>query len=825
MKHTAIAAAVTGLLASNMVQAATVIVAPTKASRAEKLAERELQRYIYLRTGGLAEIADKPASQRIVVARKGGAVIADTAVAKAASDLRPQEYLIRTTTKGNSRTWWIVGGDDPGTLYGAYRFVERLGVRFYLHGDVIPDKRLGKLPVVNETGKPIFALRGIQPFHDFPEGPDWWNTDDYLAYVSQLPKLRMNFIGFHCYPEWSPEPAVWIGDKSDVEPDGKVRFSYPARWANTALDGSWLYAAMPTSAYASGASLLFPGDAYGNDVMNGYLPAPKTVEESNQVFNNTADMFRSVFSYARELGIKTCVGTETPLQVPAQVREHLKQQGKDASARSVYEGMFTRIARAHPVDYYWLWTPEVWTAEGNTQEQVDATIKDFQSALAALDAVGKPFTLASCGWVLGPLDRILPKDSPMSCINRAVGHEPIEPGFAEVKDRPKWAIPWLENDGQMIIPQSWVGRMRHDAVDARSLGCDGLLGIHWRTKVISQNISALAAAGWDQSWAPATYRYTDFKKAADKGWDRTMPTTDFYTDFARANFGDNVAASVARILASVDGRRMPMPAAWNEGNDGPGMIYPNEQPWETEKTKYAFVDELDDLRSRVRGKGNIERFDYWLNTYSFLRAIGELGCLRGQLDLKAKAIESATAPAAKAELAREALGLRVRLSRLWERAVALQLAAVDTPGEMGTIDNLERHNRKMKMFLTKHDDLVAGALGTSLPADLEVSTAYAGSPRIIVPTVRSQAGPGESIKLRVIIPDRKLSADAVLHWRPLGKGTYKTLPIQHVSRGVHEVTLPPAREAFEYYITAQTSAGKLVWPAMAPQINQTVVVW
>ena len=33
----------------------------------------------------------------------------------------------------------MVGGDPIGTLYGAYRLAERLGVRFYLHGDVVPD--------------------------------------------------------------------------------------------------------------------------------------------------------------------------------------------------------------------------------------------------------------------------------------------------------------------------------------------------------------------------------------------------------------------------------------------------------------------------------------------------------------------------------------------------------------------------------------------------------------------------------------------------------------------------------------------------------------
>jgi len=47
--------------------------------------------------------------------------------------------------------------------------------------------------------------------------------------------------------------------------------------------------------------------------------------------------------------------------------------------------------------------------------------------------------------------------------------------------------------------------MRYDAADAKRLGCTGLLGIHWRTKAMMQNVSALAAAAWDQSWIPASY--------------------------------------------------------------------------------------------------------------------------------------------------------------------------------------------------------------------------------------------------------------------------------------------------------------------------------
>jgi hypothetical protein len=34
----------------------------------------------------------------------------------------------------------------------------------------------------------------MQPFHDFSEGPDQWNLDDYKLHIEQMVKLKMNFI-------------------------------------------------------------------------------------------------------------------------------------------------------------------------------------------------------------------------------------------------------------------------------------------------------------------------------------------------------------------------------------------------------------------------------------------------------------------------------------------------------------------------------------------------------------------------------------------------------------------------------------------------------
>ena len=114
---------------------------------------------------------------------------------------------------------------------------------------------------------------------------------------------------------------------------------------------------------------------------------------------------------------------------------------------------------------------------------------------------------------------------------------------------------------------------------------------------------------------------------------------------------------------------------------------------------------------------------------------------------------------------------------------------------------------------------------TNLPASCELSTTYEGPARLIVPTVRSSVQHGETLNLKIIVLDKAAAAKIEAHIRSLGKGKWQTVRVTHVARGVYKVSLPAAQEDFEYYLTAKTGSGKkLIWPATAPAMNQTVVV-
>ena len=108
------------------------------------------------------------------------------------------------------------------------------------------------------------------------------------------------------------------------------------------------------------------------------------------------------------------------------------------------------------------------------------------------------------------------------------------------------------------------------------------------------------------------------------------------------------------------------------------------------------------------------------------------------------------------------------------------------------------------------------------------SKRYEGPARLFVPTIRSSLAPAEDLVLKVIILPEGEHKDAALHWRPIGAGDFGRITLTHIARGVYSVGIPAEeiqRRDIEYYVEASPAeGGKLVFPAGAPQTNQTVVI-
>jgi len=993
--------------------AKATVVCSQETSPMETLAAREIRRYFFQRTGELLPlVTGKPPLQfsqnAIVVGRKDrdhvGAVLQDENLRAAVASLQAQQYILKTIPLDGRRVLLVAGGDEVGTLYGAYRLAECLGVRFYLHGDVIPDEPMRfELPQLDEQGKPLFGLRGLNPWGTHAFGIDWWTTEDYKAHITQLAKMRMNFIGFHCYPDYSgivlPEPTVWIGLKGDFDDQGRVKVSYPTRLTHTMESvPAWAWGdPMKTSDYHLGAAMLFDRDDAGSEAMAEGASQANPVEAQNAVFNHCGAMYREAFGLARALGVKTCIGTEVPSRkyphaMPTVLVERIQAQKKDptdpAVVQEVYEAMFQRIMKTHPLDYYWLWTLEDWRT-GNTPEELKTTVEHFDRAYKAIQRVGAPFKLATAGWVLGPqedraaYDQLLPKDVAVSSINTELGFDPVEPGYARIHGREKWAIPWLEDDLALANPQLWVGRIRKDAADALAYNCTGLFGIHWRTQIIAPNFAALAQAGWSQTpWnpepgkvpasvfqSPADYgprggklagtrdvwelpgreiagtdeptiyqtahvclssyrfrvpagkyrvtlkfcepdedavggrvfdvalqgktviedldifakvgkfaaldftfddvevvdgrlimtfkdhlsyykdgtlisgiviegkeatlkincggpRYKDYVSdftAHTMGEPRGLSTADFYADWARANFGREAAAEVAAIFERIDGN-LPRVAS-----QCPCGVKANKRTWSQVVKEYWFVDALQECRKKVKGAGNLARFDYWLNSFRYLRATGGMECAMGQFIIAKIQVEAEEDPVKRMQLAKTlAVPAYREVIRRYCKALGLLLQTTNSAGELATVAIWQQRFYSGDIGNIGRwgmGTMLSNLLGEPLTDDLLPPKQYQGQARLIVPTIRSTAAEGEKLTVSAIVLSKNPARAARLHWRPMGMGEYTVADLQHLARGVYSAALPPLpAEGIEYFIEATTEDGRqLAFPPTAPRLNQTVV--
>ncbi|KAH3745392.1 di-glucose binding within endoplasmic reticulum family protein [Pelomyxa schiedti] len=523
---------------------------------------------------------------------------------------------------------------------------------------------------------------------------------EYNHHATQISKMKMNFIGLHTYPLY--EPTVWVGTDSDFNSDGTVKVSYPTSYM-TSLRGDWGYLPKTTSNYYYGSALLYSSDCtqgLSNINTGAFCPVPTTNADDNTVFNSAGNLLSQSFAYAHALQLKTCVGTETPLAKP------------DQSIDSVtyYSGIFDRISKTYDIDYYWVWTSEDWEWSNYQQNDtiVQQAVQDMNDAFTARNLVNATFQLATCGWVLGPspnrayFDDVLPSEYILSSIDQQVGKSAVDPAYADVKNHRKWDIPWMEDDPSLTAPQLWVSRTIEHAKDALSYGCEGLPGIMWRTVATSPTISALSQVTWDTSLTPEM----------------------FWNDWSVSQFGPDAGPSIASIFESIDSFNLPTPATWT---NGPGGMVPNSELWDRVAQEYDFVDKLTALREQITDIVYLDNFDYWLNSFYYMRDMAHVECAWAQLEAALNLVLAIDNPDIRKQVAIDtALPIRVEMVGLWNSMMTNLQATVTSTGELGTIMNMEQHNTPLAIGAP--GAILAGILsGCSEPSPSEYLGCYIDS--------------------------------------------------------------------------------------------------
>ena len=173
----------------------------------ENYAASELQRYYYQLSGKLLNI-ERTASTNLksdfILTTLDNPLVDDwqkKGILKLKEKPGEQGYILQTVKNAGRRTLLIAGTDPCGLLYGVYGLLEdHLGVRFYMSGDILPEKRMrGHLPVISDVRTPQMRIRGFLPWTNFPQSATIYSWNDWRYVIDQAAKMRMNFIMIHNY--------------------------------------------------------------------------------------------------------------------------------------------------------------------------------------------------------------------------------------------------------------------------------------------------------------------------------------------------------------------------------------------------------------------------------------------------------------------------------------------------------------------------------------------------------------------------------------------------------------------------------------------------
>ena len=260
---------------------------------------------------------------------------------------------------------------------------------------------------------------------------------------------------------------------------------------------------------------------------------------------------------------------------------------------------------------------------------------------------------------------------------------------------------------------------------------------------------------------------------------RRDATGDFYLDWARTEFGEEIAPQAALLLEKWDSW-LPWVSEW-----GPGAAEPDNRPLSEALQEITFIDDFVALGEHIRDPGAKARFAYWAHLLRYHQATTRFNCAWGN----------------KLSRDEQVAALREVYRHLFPM--------IGTKGGLGQIAHWEQ--------------LVWLVARTKL----QPPTDYSGPALLLHPCPRTTLMADESLRIKGIYLDTQAPRKLGVSWTSLGEKTSQTRPLAHLARGVYQVILDKkdlGQGEIEYYLQAETAAGQtLLWPATAPQRNHTVI--
>ncbi len=735
-----------------------------------------------------------------------------------------QEYEISASSAGAT----LRAASEQALLYSVFDFLERQGIVFGIDGTTIPvDRRPLVLPLNDRpwAASPRFAVRGLLPWPDFLNCISVYNSEDYQAYFAAMLRMRFNMFGMHVYTQNYPGPLA----------ESYLSFDFAGSGHRAALEDSamrsWGYLPQRTSTFKMGASQFFDSETFGAD-------ATRLSADNWDIADRTTEMMRRAFTFASDLGIRTGIGFE-PYQNPAEIVTALPPEALSApggliesrTGRALLERRLADLLERYPmIDYVWLWQDE--NANWKSREkEVPLSVTPFLQAHDFLrrHAPDKKLVISGWGFVTHHFESLhqrLPGDIVFSALNDSLGWDPVNEAFSKLGERERWPIPWLEDDPSMWLPQFRASRFEMDMKRAQDFGCQGVLGIHWRHRIVDPTATYLARAGWDQHLT-ASAHYQSFCSAMASG-ERAGRLAELF----------NACDSGRAIASTFLGKRTSEGYAITRelsGDYDQAFLYEKFQADPALlQNQRRVAQQFQDLVAEASSPIERDRLGYFAGYVGLMvpycssyEKAHRLGLV---LDEAVQLRAAGNTAQAGALVLEKGLPLWLALAPLVRATMLKFQGIIATRNGQGQLSSMQ--NKFVRIALERLRLSIAEFIDLPPSADQAYRVATtpdrANQARVFIPTRPSLLQPDQYLRLFIVAPGiDPAEADVRFHVRREGRNEWETQAAQHAGRNVYTVQLGPfsARDgSARYYASASsgTQSTRLVDPPQAPSNTYSV---
>ncbi len=533
----------------------TVIVLGERATPFYTFIAGELRRYIAALSGASPEIVG--AGQfRMNSARTGillGSPADNSLIREAAGKAVRFETLkadgfVLWDARWNGRDVLIAGGNgEAATMYAAYDLLERLGITFMLHADILPGKTPDlMLPPLQVRAETPFPRRGFL-ISNIYNNRGIWHLSEVKAFLDQMAKMKFNYLQFFWFEH---EPWINFGFRGENKLLGDATGPETGYLTWRYNYGSYLIKDLPVGQHLFGRRKMAPAEF-------------QDVETPEDAFRVAKGFLTEIIRHAKARKIKVWLCVD-PTTLPGNLARFATRAANydvpfhpilgthmcpaDPELHEMNENRLRALAETYPeAEGFFLYIPEMFpdckdplnrtlleteapkfeglvklwqpytgyernskiVLESNAasvyilKRMIDARPRVAPASKVGIGGIGR-------GFLLPLLDKMFPKNIPITDMeSRAIWTAkgvPME-YFGGMGERERTLVPRMDDDNDMFGPQFNLNLYYKDRMLEGSLenGVAGFAGQLNRVRGTEQNYRYLAEGSWNPHLTPAQF--------------------------------------------------------------------------------------------------------------------------------------------------------------------------------------------------------------------------------------------------------------------------------------------------------------------------------